>query len=124
MDVRDLRKVHDASILAIVDLAIEELLPELTRELIYCRVPLVDGSSNSLTRLAVAIETTASLIRKKVPTLVACGAGMSRAPSIAAAAIALVRNQSPDKTLQELVAENPHDISPALWARVRIACRE
>jgi hypothetical protein len=46
-DVRDLRRIHDLGVAAIVDLALEESVPQLTRDLIYCRFPLVDGSGNS-----------------------------------------------------------------------------
>jgi hypothetical protein len=121
MDVRDIRRIHDVGICAIVDLALEELVPQLTRELIYCRLPIVDGSGNAPEVLSVAIETIASLIRKHIPTLVACGAGMSRSPSIVAAALAFTRHQSPEDVLQQLIAGNPHDVSPLLWADVKNA---
>ena len=44
MDVRDLRRILDLGISAIVDLALEESVPQITREIIYCRFPIVDGS--------------------------------------------------------------------------------
>jgi len=123
-DACDLRRIHDIGISAIVDLAIEETVPQLTRELIYCRIPITDGSANTPEVLTAAIETTASLIRKGIPTLVACSAGMSRSPSIVAAALALVREQSPDDVLQELIAGSPHDVSPLLWSNVKKAYNE
>ena len=121
MDARDLRCIHDAGIHAIIDLAFEEAVPQITRELIYFRIPITDGSANTPEILTAAIETTASMIRKTIPTLVACSAGMSRSPSILAAALALVRGQSPDEMLQELIAGNPHDVSPVLWSHVKRA---
>ena len=121
MDARDPRRVHDVGARAIVDLALEEALPQLTREMIYLRIPITDGSANAPAILTTAIETTASLIRKSIPTLVVCSAGMSRAPSIVAAALALVRGQAPDDVLIDLVAERPHDVSPVLWAAVKNA---
>ena len=124
MDARDLRRIHDVGISAIVDLAIEETLPELTRELIYCRFPINDGAGNHADLLITAIDTTASFIRKVVPTLVVCGAGMSRSPAIVAAALAIVRGESLDDSLQALIAGHPHDVSPLLWQDVKNACNE
>lgn len=126
-DVRDQRRLHETGIFAIVDLAFEESHPPLARELIYCRIPLTDGSGNAPELVAAAIEAAASLIRKEIPTLVACSAGMSRSPSIAAAALAIVCKQPPSEVLEELTAKGPHDISPAFWRDVvdaydRIVC--
>ncbi len=102
-------------------MALEELPPELTREIVYCRFPLFDGAGNAPELLSVAIDTTASLIGKRVPTLVSCGAGMSRSPAIVAAALAIAHGDAPDDCLQELVAANPHDVSPPLWNDVKVA---
>ena len=121
MDVRDLRRIHDIGISAIIDLALEEGVPQLRRELIYCRFPIVDGASNAPELLIAAIETAASFIRKRVPTLVACSAGMSRSPSIVAAALSVVRDESPDDVMLQLVAGHPHDVSPVLWTDVKEA---
>ncbi len=59
----------------------------VTRDLVYCRFPLVDGAGNDARILKMAVHTVAELLRKEVKTLVFCSAGMSRAPSIAAAAL-------------------------------------
>jgi len=119
MDVSDLRRIHDLGISAIVDLALEEPMPQLTREIIYCWFPIVDGSGNTPELLSAAIETTVSFIRKSVPTMVACSAGMSRSPAIVAAALALVHGESPDDSLQSMITGNPHDLSPPLWSDVK-----
>src|SRR5262245_15566735 len=87
-DTRDLRKILDAGIAALVDLALEEPPAKITRELVYCRFPLVDGGGNSPWLLRAAVETTAGFVRSRTPTLVYCGAGMSRSLIIAAAALA------------------------------------
>ena len=123
-DARDIRRVHDLGVVAIVDVAFEESVPQLTRDLIYCRFPIVDGSGNAPEVLVAAIEALVSFIRKHVPVLVTCGAGMSRSPAIVAAALALVRNQSPEDALQQLIAGNPHDVSPPLWSEVKDAYNE
>lgn len=123
-DVRDIGRLHDAGVAAVIDLAYEEPCAQLSRDMLYCRFPLLDGAENSPSLIIVAVTTTASLIRNEIPTLVACGAGMSRAPSILAAAIAIVRGRSPDDCLQQLIDGHPHDISPPLWNDVVKACNE
>ena len=62
-DVRDLRGIHTAGILAIVDLAMNETPATVTRELAYCRFPLIDGSGNPRWLLRAAVETVACLLR-------------------------------------------------------------
>jgi hypothetical protein len=47
----------------------------LTRELVYCRFPLVDGAGNPPWLLRAAVETVAGFVRAGVPTLVFCGPG-------------------------------------------------
>ncbi len=118
MEARDLRRLLEMGVAALVDLAIEELPPDVVRELVYCRIPLIDGASNSPERLRLAVETVASLIRSGTPTFVFCGAGMSRSPAIAAAALAFVEGADPNAVLQRIVTGFPHDVSPALWQEV------
>ena len=118
LEARDLGHLLALGMEALVDLAREEPPVSLVRELIYCRIPLIDGASNPPERLRLAVETVAALIRQSTPAFVFCGAGMSRAPAIAAAALALVENADPNAVLQRLVANHPHDVSPALWQEV------
>ena len=61
----------------------------------------------------------ASLIELKIPALVACGAGMSRAPTIVAAALALALQKSPESCLQDVASQHPTDVSPGLWEEVK-----
>lgn len=117
-DVRDLRKVLDADIVALVDLADSEQLAKCPRDLVYCRFPLVDGVGNSPWLLRAAIDTTASLLRSETPTLVFCGAGMSRSPTIAAVALAVMSGRSPTKCLEEVARDGRCDVSPGLWKDV------
>ena len=118
LEARDLTRVLELGIEALVDLAIEEPLASLVRELTYCRIPLLDGAGNPPEKLRLAVETVSSLLRAKTPTLVACGAGMSRSPAIAAVAIAKVEKADPNEVLRRIVAGFPHDVSPALWREV------
>jgi protein-tyrosine phosphatase len=110
-----LRQVHENGIEALVDLAINEPIPQLTRELIYCRFPIVDGAGNRPELLKLAVTTTADLIRSHTPTLVFCSAGMSRSPAVAAAALAVATGQSPADSLAEVLGSGPRDLSPPLW---------
>ncbi|MBN1589076.1 MAG: hypothetical protein JW888_06145 [Pirellulales bacterium] len=47
---------------------------------------------------------------------------MSRSPAIAAAALSVVGDQSPDECLEQLTAGGPCDISPALWNDIKALC--
>jgi protein-tyrosine phosphatase len=117
-DVRALPNVLDAGITALVDLAINEPPATITRELVYCRFPLVDGAGNPSRLLRAAIETTASLLRTHTPTLVFCASGMSRSPAIAAAALSLLTPASAADCLATVTQGGPRGVSPALWQDV------
>jgi hypothetical protein len=114
-EARDTRAVLSAGLLAVVDLALAEPPAPVTRELAYCRFPLVDGPGNPPWLLRAAVDTVASLLRSGTPALVACGAGMSRAPAVTAAAIALVSGRPPSECLALAVAGGACDVSPGLW---------
>jgi hypothetical protein len=117
-DARDLRGVLNAGIAALVDLALNETPATVTRELVYCRFPLVDGAGNPPWLLRAAVDTTAGLLRSQTPTLVYCASGMSRSLTIAAAAIGLLDNRPLADCLAQLAQGGPHDVSPALWHEV------
>jgi len=119
MDARDLRLLYDTGIRAVVDLAINEAPAQLGRELIYCRFPINDGDGNPDWLLAIAIRTIAAMIRNEIQTVVACSAGMSRAPTVAAASIALLTNRDPDECLIEIITDAPNDVSPILWKHIK-----
>jgi hypothetical protein len=118
-DVRDLGALLSTGIVAVVDLASHEPLATLNRELVYCRFPMVDGPGNPPWLLRAAVETVAGLLREEVLTLVGCGAGLSRSPCIAGAAIARIRSCPADEGLAIALGSSPADVSPGLWAEVR-----
>jgi hypothetical protein len=120
-DAHDLAALLSAGIQALVDLAEEEPVPVLTRELIYCRFPLIDGRGNQPWLIQAAVETVVRLVRSHVPTLVCCGGGMSRSPCIAGAALAIVRAISLDEGLAAVTRTGVADVSPGLWKDVRDA---
>ena len=77
-DARDVKGLHDTGIRAVVDLAAEEPPAVLTRDLVYLRFPLVDGAGNEPKLVRATLAAVTALLRERVPTLVACGMGMSR----------------------------------------------
>jgi hypothetical protein len=119
-DGRDHKRVLDTGIQAVVQVAAEEPVLQLPRDLIYSRFPLVDGLGNDLNVLELAITTVAYLLEKKVPTLVVCGAGLSRSPAIAAAAIAVIYQRPEDECLKEIAEHFPADVAPDFWAEVKM----
>jgi hypothetical protein len=114
----DFRHLLDAGIEAVVELAEEEPSFPPRRDMIACRFPLSDGVGNTPHVLALAIRTVAGLIAAKVPLLVCCGAGMSRAPAIVAAALASLHHGPPEEWLKRVTHHHPSDVSPGLWSDV------
>ena len=123
-DSRDPEHLLRAGIVAVINLAAEEPSPVLPRSMIYCHFPIMDGTQDGQGSLDVAIHTLVSLLKNQVPTLVYCGAGMSRSPAVVAAALSIVQGGSPEDRLREVVAGHPHDVSPQLWEAVCKVCCE
>jgi hypothetical protein len=118
-DGRDFRAVFDSGIRAVVQLAAEEPTLPLPRDLIFCRFPLLDGPGNDPAQLYLATTTVANLLEKRVSVLVCCGGGMSRSPTVAAAALAMVYQETPEDCLKKIAADHPTDVDPALWNEVK-----
>ncbi len=114
LKARDIPAILDAGVEAIVDLAIEEPPISATRELICCRIPLYDGVGNSPARIELAVETICKLIGSETPTLVACSAGMSRSPAIAAAGLSRMQGLSFAEAITRIAGLGACDVSPAL----------
>lgn len=123
-DSRNVTDVLSAGIKAVVDLAIEEPPIQFPRDIVYARLPLLDGVGNDPAVIRAAVSVTATFIAGRVPTLVTCGGGMSRSPAIAAAALASVRGTPMDEALLDLANHGPHDVAPGLWAEVHAAVEE
>ncbi|MHB8954457.1 MAG: dual specificity protein phosphatase family protein [Pirellulaceae bacterium] len=123
LDARDIRGVLGYGIAVIIDLAIEEPPIQYPRDIVYCRFPMIDGAGNESTILRAAVETVAHFMASGTPTLVACGAGMSRSPAIVAAAIAKTKRISLMDALAKLTAGQPHDVSPGLLQDIAVVCK-
>jgi hypothetical protein len=63
--------------------------------------------------------TVANLVQKRVPTLVCCGAGLSRSPAITAAPISLVYREPADECLKKVAKYHPADVLPGFWNEVK-----
>jgi len=121
-DLRAPKELLDAGIRAVVDLASNEPIPSLPRDLTYCRFPLFDGSGNDPALLRLTIRTVAELLRTQVPTIVCCSVGLSRSLAVAAAAIHVVTNEPLEEALRHVAADGKHDLSPGLWQEVTQVC--
>jgi protein-tyrosine phosphatase len=115
----DYRPMFDLGIKALFTLAAEEENCSSPREMIYCHFPLVDGAENEEHVLKLAIRTLADCLEKRIPTLVCCGAGMSRSPAIAAAALSVHLNKPLEQCLEHVAAGHRIDVSPGLWMQIK-----
>ena len=120
-DLREPAAIFDSEIEAVIELADSEPMATLPRELIRCRFPLSDGGDNSPAILRLAAETTARLIRARVPTLICCSAGMSRSICVAAAGIAIAEKRSFAESVMLVAQRGPADVSPELARQMRLA---
>lgn len=117
-DLRDIRGIFACGVTAIIDLAIEEPLPDIPRTTNYSRFTLTDDGENNPAVIRAAVLTTASFISGSHVTAICCNAGMNRSPSVAAAALSCVSGDSPAQCL-ELVATVKHiDVNPGLWNQI------
>ncbi len=119
-EARDLALIANAGIQAVVDLAANEPPAVLLRDVVYCRIPLVDGDGNLPELLRLAVHTVEQLLREGVPTLVACSYGMSRSPTVTAFALARFQYISP----MEALANVSGSVSPAMWQSAFDAMRD
>ena len=117
-DARDVKSVLDLGISAVIDLAIEEPPILFPREIVYCRLPLIDGDENNQPVLQTAIATVARFIQTEEPTLVACSGGMSRSPAIVAAALSKIKSLSFEQAIKQVAATGPCDVAPGLWNQI------
>jgi hypothetical protein len=119
-DGRDLSGLHARGVAALVDLAREEPPAPAPLDLAYLRFPLVDGSENPAWLVRSAAETIARLVLEGVPTLICCGAGMSRSPAIAAAGLALAEGRPIEDCLEEILEGAVRDVSPSFWRDLKV----
>lgn len=117
-DLRDIPAMHDCDVTAIIDLAMEEPLPQVPRTLNYCRFAVSDDGENDSATIRTAITSASCFLAGGHVTAICCNAGLSRSPTIAAAALAYVTTDSPQKCLKLVATVKQVDIKPALWNQV------
>lgn len=118
-DGRAFRDAFDRGIKVIVQLALEESPLQTPHEFTYLRFPLLDGNGNDPNLLHLAISCVAILMKRKTPTLVGCGAGMSRSPAIVAAALSTVEHAELEECLERVTQSQPADLSSGFWEDIR-----
>lgn len=123
-DIRDLRRVLAEGVRAVIDLAANEPPAFVTREIVYCRFPLLDGAGNPPWIVRAAVQMLVELLEAHVPTLVYCGAGMSRSPAIVAAALTRLNHRPLDDNLTDVLDAHAADVSSALWSEVKSLMEE
>jgi protein-tyrosine phosphatase len=117
-DGRNYEQLFAIGIEAVVQVAIEEEPLVVPRELVYLRFPVVDGGGNRTQVLRSAVTAVSTLIVDQIPTLVCCGAGMSRSPAIAAAGLAFAYRISPESCLNEVARYRRGDVSAGFWSEI------
>ena len=118
-DGRAFPELFELGIRAVVQLAAEELPIQTPRELVFFRVPLVDGGGNDVKLLDLAVRSVAALLQRGIPALVCCGGGMSRSPVIVAAALAVLHGNDFEGSLKLVTEEGPADFSTVLLTEVK-----
>lgn len=124
LDVRTPQPIFDLGITAVVDVAYEETCAQLPRQLIYCRFPLNDGGGNEPIVVSQTLQTVIRFLESNTKTLLACSAGMSRSPTIAAFALAYHLNETPDATIVKISELKGLELKQALWDDVLSAFQE
>src|SRR5262245_49612796 len=114
-DFRDVSTLVAAGIEAVVQLAIEEPLAPLPREIVYLRVPILDVNGNIPVTLRLSVDVVSRLLSANTRTLLCCSAGMSRSPAIAAFALAAAGAPSPEVALEAIRKTRAVDVSAGLW---------
>jgi protein-tyrosine phosphatase len=114
-DGEDFKVLFDAGVRAVVQLAWEDAPILLPRDLILCRFPLIDGPGNRPEMLRLAIKTVHEMLQEQISVLVCCGSGVSRAPALAAAALARYSGKPLNECLQEVTRHRHADVHPALY---------
>ena len=115
LDIREPGPLFRVGITAVVDVAYEEPPVQLPRQLIYCRFPLNDGGGNEPCVLLQSVQTLVDLLDSGTRTIVACSAGMSRSPTIAAFALAAHLSQEPDDVISQIATIKSLELKGALW---------
>jgi hypothetical protein len=114
-DLLDVRRLMEMEIEAVVEVADNEQMAVLPRELIRCRFPLSDSGESPIWLLKYAAESVALFLHSGVSVLVCCSMGMNRSVCVAAGGISIVENKPFHEVIEGLAVSGPADISPGLY---------
>ena len=123
-DVREPRPLFDAGIAAVIDVAYEEPPAQIPRQLTYCRFPLNDGGGNDARILLQTLRTATDFLRSGTRTIIACSAGMSRSPTVAAFALAHHLSELPDDVIARIAELKSLELKSELWNDLMIVFPE
>ena len=115
-DVREPRPLFEARITAVIDVAYEEPPAQIPRQLTYCRFPLNDGGGNDGNMLLQTLLTATDFLASNTRTIIACSAGMSRSPTIAAFALAYHLSENPETVIGRIADIKSLELKPELWS--------
>ncbi len=113
-DLQNVPDVLGQGIAAVVELAGNEASAKLPRDIVHIRIPLSDGGDNTPALLQLAVHSVACMLNARIPTLVACSAGLSRSVAIASAAVAVHKKKPFKRTLLDVCQNHPADVAPHL----------
>ena len=102
----------------IVDLAIEEPVPQIPRTTNYCRFAISDDGENDPATLRAAFSATCCLAAGGQIVLVCCNPGLNRSPSLAAIVLADQTHSVPTAALETISRLKQIDVNPALWWQI------
>jgi hypothetical protein len=120
-DLDDARAILATGVEAVIEVADNEPLADLPRELIRLRFPLSDGGPNPAWMLRLAANSLAELVKEEISTLVCCSMGMSRSVCVAAAGLSIGSGNSLNESLSLIAMYGPCDVAPELWAQFQQA---
>jgi len=122
-DLRVPHQLFSSGIEAVVELADNEQLASLPRDLIRLRFPLSDGGANPDWMIRLAVNSVSALVKSDVPTLVCCSCGLNRSVCVVAAAFAACEARTFEDTLLAVATAGPADVSPGLLAQFQAALK-
>ena len=115
LDIRQPSDLFDLCIEVIVDVAMEESPRQIPRQIVYHRFPLVDAGENDANVLTQCFKCVLGLLRQQQKTCIACSAGMSRSPTIAALALAVYLDEEPEAVVSKIAQSKSLDINGLFW---------
>jgi protein-tyrosine phosphatase len=81
----------------------------------------LDGEGNDPAIIRLALQTCLQLLQANKRTLIACSAGMSRSPTLAAFVLAELQQRQPEDFVKGFSKQKSLEIKPTLWHEIASA---